>query len=139
MLIRYWSSDVCSSDLTLECLVSSQVLFHQTAMTTSLRGEILITDHHTTLRILPNLVQQTLLETVMGPCIHCTCDLPVDLPGFVSCSVLCLELRLLAHTLRLEFWKKYHIEVCYKPFYELARSEVRRVGKECVRTCRSRW
>src|SRR3546814_11304663 len=29
--------------------------------------------------------------------------------------------------------------VSYKPMENLLRSEERRVGKECVRTCRSRW
>ena len=74
---------------TLEPLVPSQLLVDETATTAGLRGEILITDHHTTLRILADLVQQTLLEAVVRPGIHCTCNLPVDFPGLVSRPILC--------------------------------------------------
>src|SRR3546814_20881303 len=91
MRISYWSSDVCSSDLTLSGLRDCMRIL-RTSFWNSSRG---MSDQ------LPDVLGQS-------PCVH-----PPIRPQ--------------------------HLRDCTESCNSARRSEERRVGKECVSTCKSRW
>src|SRR3546814_16156274 len=95
MRISDWSSDVCSSDLSLPVETLLHRLFHETP---------------------PQLAPQAELHFA------CTCS---------HAKVEKMLLSLGRDTLQSLLDETGEADIC--------RSEERRVGKECVSTCRSRW
>src|SRR3546814_6149046 len=70
-----------------------------------------------------------------------TCALPIFLANGIQATELCPELPIEAKKGHLLITDRYPATVCHT-LVELGyvtRSEERRVGKECVSTCRSRW
>src|SRR3546814_4516668 len=79
-----------------------------------------------------------------------TCALPILTPGMIvklrnlgdSASVEILELILreeVAHVAAGSHWYRWYCDRAGVEPRSTFRSEERRVGKECVSTCRSRW
>src|SRR3546814_14826657 len=111
MRISDWSSDVCSSDL---------------------KAERVRNFHHNTLHALGELVGAAGLS-------H-----PKDLkPHHIVRRVDHNEVRLVSSLYKFlapgELLAKPSSHKVYEMYWPMARSEERRVGKECVSTCRSRW
>src|SRR3546814_16839209 len=112
MRISDWSSDVCSSDLPISTLIDD------------LHGR-----HHPLARDLPALLVLLTLDTGLEP--ECLKTLTTD----------CLT-NPHAGTVELRYLKRRACGAEHKSMRVRdggGRSEERRVGKECVSTCRSRW
>src|SRR3546814_12570852 len=127
MRISDWSSDVCSSDLKLlnsykilskdRLRVIEQIyIIHEANSLSALhlsrkldKLQKLISDHFCRIDSLRQEINTT--------------------PGVYFPTVLSESCRIFRRYTRLRF----------KPVRKVVRSEARRVGKECVRTCGSRW
>src|SRR3546814_20080931 len=116
MRISDWSSDVCSSDLGP----------HHSAQKSTRTGPAAF---KTSCSKVPSLVALVLMETY-----PCDDDAPrPDLaPGSVKNWLQCRERR-------REASRRVTRQQRIAELHEKGRSEERRVGKECVSTCRSRW
>src|SRR3546814_13660684 len=93
-------------------------------------------------RAVPDKYMGPLIKTIMTRCIHCTrCIRFVDeVAGMAAIGGLYrgehMEISSLERAVTSELSGNV-IDLC--PVGALTRSEERRVGKECVRTCSSRW
>src|SRR3546814_18404875 len=122
MRISVWSSDVCSSDLEIEEIAEFDPLTgHKTDKFESVK--LYANSHYVTPK--PTLNQA--IEEIAH-------DLQIRLQGLKGHGKL-LEAQ------RLEQRTQFDIEMMEATgsCAGIERSEERRVGNECVRTCRSRW
>src|SRR3546814_16652636 len=123
MRISDWSSDVCSSDLLGLPLQAAAVLDQfRSGLRTTVAGEgvrqVAVADLH--LGVRPGVVGGHEQAAVAGPA-----------EGTVEVLAV---VKLQAHQRR-----RRRVDEALLPVRTRARSEERRVGKECVRTSRSGW
>src|SRR3546814_11379383 len=124
MRISDWSSDVCSSDLMLEMMKKPQTMRHCVTPDQASRGP------------------QELLKQSQGQCKFSKYDFRA---GRVNAVMQCNSRERGSMTVTTEgsFTPSSYATtskmVMNSPMGTMNRSEERRVGKECVRTCRSRW
>src|SRR3546814_12111663 len=121
MRISDWSSDVCSSDLEVD-----QALF-------SLAGERALAINTQHAKRLPSWVESSIRRkmplTLVATITRCMYGKRKLRANYVSLSSGMRE-RLLSPLAVVHDGLRWHIR---------CRSEERRVGKECVSRCRSRW
>src|SRR3546814_2985448 len=122
MRISDWSSDVCSSDLFADHipLYLQEKIFVRAGLTIA-RSTLAQWVGQTGVQLQP--LVDALREAVLAQGVIHADETPVQMlaPGEKK-------------THRAYVWA-----YCTTPFSALKRSEERRVGKECVSTCRSRW
>src|SRR3546814_16726830 len=129
MRIGDWSSDVCSSDLDSLRVALGSVGQHR-ASHERLAGYAIVREPLPRTRLgkyrrflLPELYQQALSGDIDRK--------PVELSA--------TDRETLSHPLAGQVWDLLNKRYPQRPFGLSGRSEERRVGKECVSTCRSLW
>src|SRR3546814_17057223 len=114
MRISYWSSDVCSSDLFIESTLHKGKWVHTTTMSAP-RPDVNIIDALKFESLAPR--EKLVFLSDHSPFDH-------EFPKIAGGQVPVISL----------------FDEGQNPVFGLeSRSEERRVGKECVSTCRSRW
>src|SRR3546814_11226208 len=139
MRISEWSSDVCSSDLLMSLAIDEQLLLALNPLNWLRRAARLGAPYFavaatTTLTLgLGSLASEMLTAT-----------LPAPWGSLIAAASFYWALFASAHLLGYLIYQ-YHQRLGFTPgraqeqAAELPRSEERRVGNACVRTCRSRW
>src|SRR3546814_13389652 len=118
MRISDWSSDVCSSDLAAPC---GRRLFKGRSATVTHKS-----NSPSSTRRSESAAKSTICKLIVDPC-----EIKRLIRGTPSSSVMFADMA--SRNVRLAVrgsndWSAFN-----------RRSEERRVGKECVSTCRSRW
>src|SRR3546814_3120600 len=148
MLISDWSSDVCSSDLAISS-PGTLATMNRFAITQRLRNlgpGLRFLQRALTSRYSPLLAQMVVTRRCNLSCGYCNeyddFSPPVPLPTLLAQITHLAQLKTASITLTGD-------EPLLHPQLEdliravrgrgMIRSEERRVGKECVSTCRSRW
>src|SRR3546814_20844976 len=126
MRISDWSSDVCSSDLC-----QNDIMCAETMDRTVLHAE---RDHTPAYAIFHDEIEREIFDEEIGVVFQALLIKRVQhgVAGAVGSGAGALRSRSRAHIL-------HHAAEGALIDLALFRSEERRVGKECVSTCRSRW